>query len=74
MDYLETEYFESALHDLLDESFNMNLREFLIRQMKFDSTTEDNSRESGGESNEALFKSDDEQVFLVKIITFIFVQ
>lgn len=42
--------------------------------MKFDSTTEDNSRESGGESNEALFKSDDEQVFLVKIITFIFVQ
>lgn len=31
MDYLETEYFESALHDLLDESFNMNLREFLIR-------------------------------------------
>lgn len=74
IDLLETDYFQSTLHDLLDVSYQQVIKEYLMRTLTTPVLTEhkDQSLENAI-TEEHLFKSPEDRQPMIKIITQIFV-
>ena len=72
IDMIETEYFESALHDLLDISFHRHLKTFLSNSLT-KPLPDSNPVPDTASEQVAVFPSPGDRVPLVKIVTQLYI-